>query len=590
VIRSALVAALLFATFPALAAPPPRDARQVIHRGARTLTDALVIATADAWQDPANRRPVAIVVDVTPNTRKAAARLHRSLDELGDRVRDLSGRWRLGPLGGRLSDAVRHPSMLTMHVDRALAVETRHRSTIRALRTTLSRRSDRGAVVVYLADWHFEDDEGLEPFVQSLVRARQSLRVIGSEAAYNRPWNDPFYPEVRVHRGQRFELGVGRCPFLTLDPESPWHGGDTAYPHLPWRFGSMQWRMSFPLYWGELSAESDEGVTEEPEELGDRLHERQEEDAIAFSYPLASSWGPYGLMRAAAVTGGRYVTWSWNPRGRKNVDYDYSRCSLFPPDLRSRAEILADVHRRPLTAAMLRAWHLIGSRNRCLAAITPPIDEDTRRPREMDYSGGIGCCACWCSRAAHEAFLRVSAANLRALDEALRVLDAALARPRLRDGMSPRHRADAEHFRHLVAVFRFQTAEGMAAARTLSPRAWDDPEVYPALQPVALIVPGEDGDRVSRVINVTPHDLEAGAELVRRHVDLIERYGGTPVGEIIARNEISTFQVTFIRDQEGEDDDGGRGARTPSESQNPRAATPRPPPTSSGGGGASTGR
>ncbi|MCP3859973.1 MAG: hypothetical protein GY704_10000, partial [Phycisphaeraceae bacterium] len=167
--RTLFIVLLLAGT--AFALPPPRDARHVIFRGARKLEDALHTASAAVkgrTGTGSRGASVAIVVDVTPNTRAAAPRLRRALDRLGDRLTDLRGRWRIAPLGGRFGKVVRNPSALALEINRVLAVETRVTNTMRALTRTLADFRDRGGIVVYLADCRFEDHDLLEGFIGRL--------------------------------------------------------------------------------------------------------------------------------------------------------------------------------------------------------------------------------------------------------------------------------------------------------------------------------------------------------------------------------------------------------------------------------------
>ena len=47
---------------------------------------------------------------------------------------------------------------------------------------------------------------------------------------------------------------------------------------------------------------------------------------------------------------------------------------------------------------------------------------------------------------------------------ATEILDGALATPRAKDGIDRRYRADAELLRHIVAIYRFEIGEMIAAA------------------------------------------------------------------------------------------------------------------------------
>jgi len=79
---------------------------------------------------------------------------------------------------------------------------------------------------------------------------------------------------------------------------------------------------------------------------------------------------------------------------------------------------------------------------------------------------------------------------------------------------------------------------------------------------------------------------ERGQPLVEERKALLERFRGTPQGELLAMNEIQTAQPTHW---ERVDRVPGTG-RSPSESADTPKPTPRTPGGGSGGGGPSTGR
>jgi len=135
---------VLVAGLPAAGAPATPSSRDVVVRGGKDLADLLARATSSAWKEGSAARPVAIVVDVTPDTAAAKDRLVSSFVALGERITHLSGDWRIGALGRRLSDSVRHPSALPARIPAVLAEETTEVNTLRALGKTLSGFGDRG--------------------------------------------------------------------------------------------------------------------------------------------------------------------------------------------------------------------------------------------------------------------------------------------------------------------------------------------------------------------------------------------------------------------------------------------------------------
>lgn len=576
---------LCVSTAPSIAAEPTRPAPQVIQRGVTDLARALRITIGSAKE-----RPVALILDVTPNVRAASKALESALESLD--TPPVTGRWRIGALGRRLSREHRHARALALESRSVLREDTPVRNTLRALTKTLAGFRDRGGTVVYLADWHVEDDQGLESFIARLARRDQTFSVIGSEAAWNRPWTEPFYPRVRETPDQEYAIGVGRSPFESIDSEAPWHGGDTAYPAVPWHVaGIHHWRTTFPLYVDQLADESP-GDADTPEDLVAREGVTPEEPAVAYAYPLASSWGPYGLMRAAAMRRGRYVLFSFNPSGRKNVTFDYGRCNALPPDLRSRSVIRCDGATRSLRSAMSKAWNLIGNKRHAVVSITAPLEEDGRTPAEMQYATPCTCCATiWETRACHDRFVRATRRDLEALEEAHDVLDRALQRARTTDGSHTRYLADATYFHHLVGVLRFQTREALTAAQRAPAGAWKNPDLIPALSERAWLIPVEGEARIAPVEVVPPYDPVEGDHIHRRTTHFLDRFGGTPPGETVALNSVHTYRVHMVsRALSGRPKEGGAG--TPSESSSPAPVTPDDgaPPATPPGGAASGGR
>lgn len=578
----------------AAAAESPQSARDTIVRGNRKLSAVLAAATLDAWQDRSSIRPVAVVVDVTPYTALAEPAIRKALDDVGGSIPHLEGSWTIGRLGGELCDPVRHPSALIVEVAGALAERTRHVNTLAALQRTLSGFRERNGVIVYLADWQFEDDQGIEQFITGLRSLGQSLRVIGSESCFNRAWNDGFYPPDWGAPGpqgrKRYAEGIGRSPFGPEDPRAPWHGGDTAWPHFPPRYRGPHWQMEFGArveedadiirrYAEELKRLGRPG---DPEDLAKRLKEEidsKREDRYYF--PVSSSFGPYALMRAAAATGGKYWLYSWNPTGRTDLVYDYSRCNLFPPDLRSRKAILAEIPGRPLAMALLRAWHTLANRSVRIADVTAPLSENGRVPQTMKYAeGGRGLGFSWPGTEDHKMFLAQAKVSIAAMDRALAILRNALGPARPKDDVDARYRADAELFKHIVLVHRFELMEAYAAALEATEELWSDPKLIPGLDPEYYIHAGRDPE----FIPVTQAKLfhpEEGRKLVPARSDHLRKYLGTPFGEIVARNPVMTYRL--IRRPIAP---GIPAKRTPSESGDKQ----QPTPGGSGGGGPSTGR
>jgi len=297
----------------------------------------------------------------------------------------------------------------------------------------------------------------------------------------------------------------------------------------------------------------------------------------AGAYPLPSSFGPYGLMRLAALSGGRYVLWSWNPAGRSSVRYDYTRCNRFPPDLRPRSAILGDLPRRPLARALLDAWHGIVDRRVGLARVTPPVAKDRVSPREMTETRA-DCCLCmsWHDEAQYRRFLHDVAHVLDVLDDCIGTLDAAIERvPEQPDDVDLRLLADAHLFRHMLVVQRFSLGEAAEAAKHIPADAWDHPDLYPALFCDEFLLRGSDPEKViPRTKRV--FDGKQAERVTADRKFMLERYRGTPFAETVARNEVVTYRFAFGRKVFGKPGDGVR---------NPAQSEPTPAPTTKPGGG-----
>jgi len=592
----ASVASVLLLAAAAAAEPLP-PAKEVVVRGKRTFAAALQAAVAPARETSRAGLEVAVILDITPYTVAAETAIMEGLRGLD---RDVAGgaAWRLAALGRRFGDATFSPGALSFEVPEALRERSPSENTLVDLELTISTLPANHAVVVYVADWHFEDDHHLERLAATLRRRSLVLSVVGSEAAFSRAWNDGFFPqgggEIDVRGGSdRYDPRIGRNPFGANRRQSPWHGGDTAYPHLPAYFAGAAWMTEFaaepPMddFLPAFGSDANEG--DGMEDLRERLqHNLPPSRGDAGAHPLPSSFGPYGLMRLAAITGGRYVVWSWNPTGRSAVKYDYGRCDRFPPDLRSRSAILAEVPRRPLARALLDTWHLMADRRVGLARITPPIARDRMSPREMVEVRSDSClCMSWRDEAQHRDFLRDVARVLEALDEAIARLDAAIeGTPERPDDVDMRLLADAHLFRHVLVVQRFSLGEAAAVAKHLPADAWDHPDVYPTLFPDDFLLRGSDPEKVvPRTKRV--FDREQAERVTEDRKFMLRRYRGTPFGETVAKNEVCTYRFGWGRKIVLKPGDRARNPAESAPEEGPLTrpgggSQPAPPPTSGG--------
>jgi hypothetical protein len=571
----------------------PPSARDVIARGRTDLADALRLAARRAWQGDTPRE-VVIVVDVTPYTGRWDDVLTDALFDVEVNGGAAAG-WRIARLGERPSKPVESASLLATQLHEVLAHETNEVSTLDALARTLRGFPARGGVVVYLADWRFEDDHDLEGVLGTLRTNGQTLSVVGSEAAHGRGWNDGFDTFGPFRKGpdaSPYLEGIGRNPFGGGSADEPWHGGDTAYPHTPWRFEDPDWRTEFgaallPRF--ERPRRRPEAAAGDAlEDLRERLRREVPRERAGTSHALPSSWGPYGLMRLAAETGGRYVLWSWNPNGRSNVTYDYARCDLFPPDLRSRNAIRSDIAARPLAAALVKAWHAAAERKVGTVTVSPPLARNLRGAREMmEVNRNSQPPWVWTDRSQRDEFVRRAEKAVVGLDRALTELDRAIAGAGAQpDDVDMRYLADAHHLAHALRAQRFGLGEGLAVARDVPDSAWDG-ERYPGLRPVTFIARGADPEDVRALCPPVVEDA-IGARLVDERKRALQRYAGTPVGETVARNDVFSYELTELEEVRIDPQDVGR---SPAQSDAP------PPPTtnpqgggSSGSGGAGTGR
>jgi hypothetical protein len=543
---------------------------------------------------------VLVVLDVTPYTARRAREIAEALAALGER-RPATRAWRFARLGESPSRVFEGPGDLGPVLLASVAQDTDVRATLPALHRTVKALRDRGAAIVYLADWRLEDDVGCEAFLDLLRRGGHRFGVVGGEAGFGRAWTDGFYPPDRGARDSRgrtklYAEGIGRSPFGPEDPREPWHGGDTAWPHLPFHVGGTPWSTRFPVELPSVpprkaeegagryappegGQDGEPGRDGAPEDLQERLEEGHAPGTLErYWFPLPSGFGPYALMRLAGETGGRYVLWSWNPAGRSDVEYDYGRVGLFAPDLRARKEIHADVARRPLARALVAAWHEIANPDAHIAYVTPPLRTDARTPVPMEEVRGDILSFSWDTRREYEAFLALAPMHLEALERAAARLRAGLAEPTA-DGVDRRYEADARLFLHVLEVKRFQLGEALAAARGLDVKtAWSRLPLHPTLDARYHVEPGR---RYVAPTGLPLHDEAAGASILQARKAHLERFAGTPFAELVHRNGVCTYEVTWVGYAEGQP-----VKESPGESSGGRPHTPPP----SGGSGPTTGR
>jgi hypothetical protein len=598
----------------------PQAVGASVQRGKKTFTDAFLTVAARAVG-----RPLAVVVDVTTYTAKSAQAIREGF--LAARVAD--GPCSIARLGDPLSATVQGAPALAPLVGPLLQRETPSTNTVADLRKTLRSVKAPGAVLVYLCDWHFEDDEDVEGFLRELRKKTAEFHVIGSEAAFDRGWNDGL-KDIRLLLDPKgddgpYDAAVGRAPFAS-GPKAPWRGGETAFPLAPYRWHPFFWQTEF--YEHEMDLPEDrppppaakkagddpkppfpdggEGPNPPPdaadgpepppqppevEDLLERLGKGEGAtdpfpvpgSSITVEYlrrfPLPSAFGPYGLLRATAQTGGRYVIFSWNPKGRQKVRYEYPRCDLFPPDLRSRKEILADLAQRPVAVAAMRAWEALAKARCDVVEHTAPL-EGARTPRSIDsIEDDVHLSLSWENRGEYELFLRAAERASEATAAAAEVLAKALeGREDPSDPVDRRWVAAAHLFLHALEVTHFEVSEALTCAKKDVPaKAWSgaDRERRPGLTPRVCIAAGRKAEKLAGEAAFDGPALQRVFDARRRH---LERYRGTPFAEVTAFNAVQTYRFGWWH--LGKPVAPGR---TPGESFD----LPPPPPSTPGGSGGS---
>jgi hypothetical protein len=603
--------------------PPVRAASEVVVRGKKTLELAIRAAIPTAASgSPAPL--VALVVDVTPNVVKRGESVRSTFGQLREDP-GFAREIRVTPIGRGLGAAAKSPDEFHRDVAAVLKKETPVVNTMLELRKSLA--SLRGpAVAVYLCDWRFEDDFQVEALATELADRKIVLSVVGTEAAFGRAWTDGSVGPAdrlsgRTPTGGEYFPGIGRSPFGKPAADAPWHGGDSAYPAVPYRFSEFLWRTEFQKPSGSTILDAtpfapgdnddptqprpggdagmgDQPAPEEPEvpeDLGARLGMPSLADLAdsTRTYPIPSAFGPYGLMRLAALTGGRYVLWSWNPGGRARVTYDYGRCNLFGPDLRSRESIRPEVATDPLAAAMLAAWHALLAADG-LVDQTPPLEKDGKTARAIDdVRGGSDFHWTWDHLSDWKLLRKAIARSLPPVTTAKQLLESALGPAEAPESdVERRRRADARLFLFTVQVLEFELHELDLATRDVKPDLWrTTPKgkvpgagsrdfirgTANALTELGIgPAPGED----ERAL-----DSAAGDRLRKAREEHIERYKGTPFAAQVELADVSTYRV--VEYEEGKPFNRGG---SPSESGGKTGPTPPPGASSGSGAGPTTGR
>ncbi len=541
--------------------PPPLPAHQVIVRGRGTLARSLISACAPAWTGSSRVRRVILIVDPVQPLADVTEDFISALVALDERS-PTELRWSLATLGRGPERSTPTASALSPALGSALQPRNLIADTLTSLRLTAAK-CPANSLLVYVAALNFEDERDVEGLAMALHSRGQTLSVVGPEAGFQRAWNDginPPYSGRKEADGSTtiYDPNVGRSPLAADDPDgtrAPWHGPETALPMLPARFGGH--------FDGRLFTFRDE-VDPDTGEPVRRPYEH--------AYP--SGWGPWSLMRLAAVTGGRYVTWSTQPTGT-TVRYDGARLDLFAPDLRARADVLDAAAKRPLRAAVVRVWGAMTDASDVVFGSTPPVRTDLESPLRMcEPSSRLGPPRVFYEREDHQDFLAQCPRLMRLLDTAIRKISAAIARSeRPRDDDARRDLADARLERHVLLCERFAWGEAYARGRRLMSRAWRDDGRVPALDWVTYAHSRDDGTRMLDE-DVDIVDAERAAEVLADRNFLLDTYAGTPWGALIARNRIRTYRLIRVPLATG----------SPPHRNGLADSTPRPPDVTPSGG------
>jgi hypothetical protein len=655
---------------------PAPVASQIVVRRQTDLGDAMRLALSRVGGlSPASS--VAVVVDPTAavvQAKEAIADALASLSSLEKRPTT----WQVGMLGSPLLPPVPDPAALRAPLETLLARRAKPGvDTFAMLRKSLSNVAGKaGGAILYLAHAHFEEDLGVEEFVSAQRAAHRSLCVIGPEAAFERGWAGTL-ADVDGWREVKGELvtsppGVGTNPFGPPDPTAPWHGGDTANPHVPYDFGASWTTVFRPRSaWKQHIKEFHKGVEDElgkakamtdppPDPASDpaafaawarhwvtppdretkpdefrawiekvgrppnRETDREAYDAwfddLLLSAPAASSkpapslprlpvpdagsvadswrtqvpvpsgFGAYGLMRAAGLTGGCYVLWGWTKGDTAPVKYDYGKCDLLGPDLRSRAEIFADLVHRPLGFALLQAWAALADSTPGIASVAPPVKAGV--PQRLEFNSSLVLLGIFEKPAERDERVAEAKAALPTLDRVRATLEGAIrdaGDPK--DDVDRRYRADAHLLVHALQTIRFEAAEFVKGCEAIPKEAWKaGPKKTPDLQNEQFVVDAEDDEPVKRRTEAHPYDADAADAIVKARTEFLERYRGTPFGAIVAKNSVWTYHLDTIDLTGTAYVDVPRSGKGSSTGGGPK--TPPPPPSggSAGGGGPTTGK
>ncbi len=587
--RALRLLACALMTFTSTAFPqsaPPKTSAEVTVRGMKDLKSAVRLAVGAPVAKGEKLPTVLFVVEAGVDTAKAEPKFVEAFRELDKTFPAGTARFRLAALGdapgppaatatallANLSKIFK--SAATANVAGAAESPVETPDLIAALRKAVSATDGPGRVV-FIADRRFEEDTGVEGLIETLLRRNLRFTAIAPEAGFGRAWGDA-YLVPKLRRGVPSLLysdRVGLSPFGPSDQSPPWRGGDTAWPHLP-----GHWRTLSGLNWP----------------FNDDYELRPSKSPLVYGRaPLPSSFGSYSLSRVAAATGGRYVIFGWTTSPAAGPAYDDVRCDRYAPDLRSRADIFADVARRPLARALVDVWATVAGDEAALVGVRPPVDRgNPERMKPTPYGGNV-LAACFQERSDRDQFVdRVRKVSRTLLEKEKLLAEAMAASPPDRDAVDRRYYADADLLRYILLLTRFSIGEAaLTAEESIPTDAWDG-RAYPGLV-ASLLVPASDlGHRLIASLPGDVRDPVLFETLKAERSAFIERYRGTPFAETVERHFIATAAVAVCGT--GEPYRPPPGGRNGSKSDKGKTDGGKPPPRpaapgSTGGGGGTTG-
>lgn len=581
-----LVACLASSSVAYAGSAPQKTSAEVTVRGMKDLKSAVRLAVGAPVAKGEKLPTVLFVVEPTEDTAKAEAKFAAAFHELDKAFPAGTARFRLAALGEAPSAPVATAGALVPTLAKmfkaavgdaaaAAAAAAEPTDLIAALRKAASAAEGPGRMV-YIADRRFEEDAGIEALIETLTRRNLRFTAIAPEAGFGRAWGEGFLVQ-KLRRGVPSPLysdRIGLSPFGPVDQTPPWRGGDTAWPHLP-----GEWRTLSGMDWP----------------FNDEYELRPAKSPVSYGRaPLPSSFGPYGLSRVAAATGGRYVIFGWTTSPAAGPAYDDVRCDRYAPDLRSRADILADLARRPLASALLDVWATVAGDEAVLVGVRPPVDRGNPERMKPTTYGGTVLAACFQERSDRDQFVdRVRKVSRTLIEKEKLLADAMAASPPDRDAVDRRYYADADLLRYILMLTRFSIGEAaLTAVESIPPDAWDGRE-YPGLT-ASILWPASDlGHRLVSSLPGEVRDPVLFEALKAERAAFIERYRGTPFGETVERHFLATAAVAVCgTGKPYRPPPGGRNGSKSDKGKTDGGGKPPPRPAapgSTGGGGGTTG-